>query len=328
MKAPRIILLTALTLAPSLTCCGQSDWLVWRGPNRNGIAPSNQSPPVEWDETKNVIWKAKVPGRGHASPIIVGDKIVLATADTKSMVQSVVCFERQTGKQLWEVNVSEGGFLGRIHPNNTHASSTIASDGERVFVVFINHGKIQLTALDLNGKQLWQKNAGKFRGQFPFGFGASPIIHEGNVLVTADNQLDSIIAAYNTSTGEKAWQIDRPKRTSYSTPAVIDSSGRKQLVISGGQKIHAYDPSNGKPLWDADGKWHVTCGTPVWNKDLAFVSGGFPVSQTIAVKNGWLRRDRLGKFDQILRAVDAVSRRLPLHLVRQRNLFLLGRPNG
>ena len=101
------------------------DWPIWRGPNRNNIAPGNQTPPTKWDEDTNVVWKTEVPGRGHASPVMVGNKIFLATAEDDKQIQSVVCFAKDSGEKLWQTTINEGNFPKRIHPNNTHASQTI-----------------------------------------------------------------------------------------------------------------------------------------------------------------------------------------------------------
>lgn len=277
---------TLLCTTASLAAYGQSDWLNWRGPNGNGIAASGQTPPIQWDTEKNVVWKTKVPGRGHASPTVVGDKILLGTADEAEKTQSVVCFDRATGKQLWQTVVNTGGFPKTIHRKNTHASQTLACDGERVFVVFNHHDAVTVNALDLKGNKIWEKEIGKYKPRFPFGFGTSPIIFESNVIVTSDNEADSAIVAYNTETGKENWRIDRPKFTSYSTPVITEIGGKTQMLISGGKKVHSYDPKTGDLNWESPARWFVSCGTIVWDKDLdlVFVSGGYPQGHTLALK--------------------------------------------
>ena len=263
---------------------GEDDWRRWRGPFGNGMAAEGQTPPTSWDEDQNVVWKVPVPGRGHASPLVVADKIFLATAETKSETQSVLCFDRQTGKQLWKTKVNQGAFNPRIHPKNTHASQTLATDGERVFAVFNNHDSVQLAAFDFSGQQVWEKKVGEFKSRFPFGFGASPIVYKSNVIVANLNQSNSGIVAYDGASGAEQWRIDRNPGTSYSTPVVAKVAGREQLLLSGVRSVTAYDPENGKSLWSAPGKWDVTCGTMVWSEDLVFASGGYPAQQTMAVK--------------------------------------------
>ena len=175
MKSKRI-LVASLTIflcsIVSINSSAQDDWPVWRGPTKDGIAPGKQKPPTEWSIEQNVVWKAKVPGRGHASPTIVGNQIFLATADKGEQTQSVVCFDRKSGEQLWETEVNKGGLVSKIHPNNTHASQTIVTHNKKLFVVFNNNGGVQLAALDFDGKIAWKKQVGKFTPKYPFGFGS------------------------------------------------------------------------------------------------------------------------------------------------------------
>src|SRR5579872_6317670 len=97
----------------------QSDWPWWRGPTRNGIAAPNQQPPTRWAETKNILWKSAVPGRGHGSPVVCGNRVFLQTAQLESEIQSVLCFERHTGKQLWQTPVHKGGLDKDLNEKNT-----------------------------------------------------------------------------------------------------------------------------------------------------------------------------------------------------------------
>lgn len=261
----------------------KDEWSRWRGPTGNGIAAADQKPPTEWSATKNVVWKAKVPGRGHASPIIVGDNIFLCTADKSAGTQSVVCYDRKTGNQKWMTECNQGGFATRIHPNNTHASSTIATDGEQVFAVFSHHGQIEVFALNYDGEIAWQKSVGNYKPRYPFGFGASPIVYGDVVLVTNENMDSGGISALSKKDGSLKWKIDRDGVSSYSTPVVTELDGKEQMLISGGQSVRSYDPKNGKELWAIKAKWIVTCGMMVWDGDLVFASGGYPANQTLAV---------------------------------------------
>ena len=128
------------------------DWTQWRGPNHNNVAETGQSVPTDWSETKNIIWKVDVPGRGHASPVITGNTIVLCSADDQKQTQAVIAFDRKSGKQLWLTQISQGGFP-RIHAKNTHASPTATTDGTHVFATFCHHEKIEAVCLDMKGKK-------------------------------------------------------------------------------------------------------------------------------------------------------------------------------
>jgi len=128
-----------------------ANWARWRGPAGNGIS-TNQQPVTSWSETENVIWRTKVPGKGHASPIVTDTKIFLATADEQAQTQSVVAFDRETGKQIWNTVVNTGGLPKKIHAKNTHASSTIALGDGLIYVVVYHRDQVHIAALDLDGK--------------------------------------------------------------------------------------------------------------------------------------------------------------------------------
>jgi len=113
-----------------------NDWPWWCGPNRDSIAPAQQSPPVRWSATENVIWKTAVPGQGHGSPCVWGDQIFLPTSDNDAQTQSLLCYDRKTGRKLWQTELHRGGFV-KSHKKNSHASATPACDGRLVFMTFV-----------------------------------------------------------------------------------------------------------------------------------------------------------------------------------------------
>lgn len=259
------------------------DWLSWRGPNHNGIV-ENQSPPIKWDRDQNVLWKTKLPGSGHASPTIVGNRILLATAVEKTQTQSVVAFDRSTGKQLWSTDLHVGKLTKKIHKKNTYASQTVVSDGKLAFAVFENDGKIWVTALDLDGNKAWQKSVGNYRSGLEFGFGTSPNLQDGKLLVTSESEAESFLLALNPSDGTEIYRIDRGNKSSYSVPVIATVAGKPQLLLSGLNTVQGYDPETGESLWSAPTKWQFSCGTMVVHEDLAFASGGYPGKQTLAVR--------------------------------------------
>jgi outer membrane protein assembly factor BamB len=255
----------------------ERDWPWWRGPSRNGIAHASARPPVKFGENENVHWKVEVPGRGHACPTVVGDRIYLSTADEGAQVQSVVAFDKATGKQLWKTDVNRGEFARQIHHHNTHATPTVACDGERLIATFVHHESIHATALDLDGKQLWQTTVGPFNPKtYQYGYGASPVLYKNLVIVVGEYDGDSFLAALDRAGGSHVWKVSRPNNISFSSPVVAHVNGRDQLLISGANSVASYDPNNG--------------GTMVWDGDLVFASGGYPHAQTCAV-----RADGLGK---------------------------------
>jgi outer membrane protein assembly factor BamB len=274
---------TGLSAFPALSA--ETDWPWWRGPSRNGVAVNSASVPVRFGESENVLWRAPVPGRGHSSPIVVGDRVFLATADESSQVQSVLAYDRKTGKQLWKTDVNRGGFASRIHPKNTYASPTVACDGQRVIAVFANHDTAQATALDLNGKKLWQQPVGPFDPRrYEYGYGPSPVLYKETVIVAAEADTAGYITALDRKAGKKVWRTPRPENISYSTPSIAHVGGRDQMIMSGADHVVSYDPATGKQLWSAPGTTAATCGTAVWDGDTVFCSGGYPKSETVAVR--------------------------------------------
>lgn len=262
----------------------QTDWPWWRGPSRNGIA-SDAAVPTKFGDGENMAWKAKVPGRGHSSPIVVGDRVYLTTAFQKEERHSVVAFDRATGKEVWQVEVSQGAFPAKNHRKNTEASPTIACDGERLFTAFYHHDQVEAITLDLDGKILWRKKAADFRPtMYEYGYAPSPLIYQGNVIIASEYDGDSFVTALDRVSGEKVWQSKRLPSISFSTPVIGHVAGKDQMLMSGQQFVTSYNPANGKPDWLVMGTTHATCGTMVWEGNIVFASGGFPKAETIAIR--------------------------------------------
>ena len=262
----------------------KSDWPWWRGPARSGHADSSAAPPTSWSEKENVLWKVPLPGLGHSSPILIGERIYLTTADEVKQEQSVLALSRETGKQIWKKSISTGGFP-KLHPKNTHATPTIACDGERLFVAFCHHENVQLTVLDLDGERVWQKKVSSFRPRrYEYGYAPSPLIYRGTVIIACEFDGASSLAAFDRETGKEAWRTPRASNISYSSPVIAHLAGRDQLLLSGNDQVCSYDPNTGKLLWSVPGTAAATCGTIVWDGDIVFASGGYPSSETLAIK--------------------------------------------
>lgn len=260
------------------------DWPTWRGPNLNGVAAAGQTAPVKWSENENILWRASVPGRGHSSPTIVGGQIVLTTADESTQTQSVVAFDQKTGRQLWMTDINQGGFP-RTHRKNTHASPSVASDGERLFVSFHHHAGIQVSTFSLEGKRLWQRTVGKYDPQqYAYGYAPSPMLYKSLVLIAADYEGGGWLAALDGKSGATKWQVARSRKLSFSSPVVANVGGRDQLLISGTDQVASYDPTSGRQLWATAATTMATCGTMVWDGDLVFASGGYPNSETVCLR--------------------------------------------
>ncbi len=261
------------------------DWPWWRGPTRNGVAEANQSPPREWNEEKNVLWKVPVLGRGHASPTVVGDRVFLAVADENREVQAVTCYDRQTGQELWLTVVHEGGFeFADKQPNKkgSRASSTVACDGEQLFVNFLNHGAVWTTALSLEGKQLWQTKICEY--QLHQGYGSSPAVYGPLVIAVADNMAGGSLVAMQRTTGKVVWREERPKLPNYPSPIVLSIAGQDQLVLTGCDLVASYEPLTGKKLWEVSGATTECVTSTVTDGKLVITSGGYPENHISAMR--------------------------------------------
>lgn len=276
MKIP--VLFAAAIAVP----CLATDWPAWRGPTRDGQAAPQQTPPVQWSETENVLWKAAVRGRGHGSPIVVADQVFLATADLETEEQLVLSFDRATGNARWQTVVHQGKLNSKGHKISSQASSDVVSDGERLYVNFLNDNAIFTTALDLTGKILWQRRVDDF--QVHQGYGASPVLHENLVLVVADHRGGGKLAGLNKLTGEVVWQQDRPPIANYATPAVLTIAGKTQAILAGCNKFESFDPLSGAKLWSFDGSTEETVVTAVTDGQRVFLGGGYPKNHTLALE--------------------------------------------
>ena len=258
------------------------DWPGWRGPRQDGVA-TGPAVPWEWSETQNVIWSAPLPGRGHSSPVVVGDLVVLQSAiEGPSFSQLVIALNRTTGQEVWQKTLFQGGAETEVHKENTQASSTLAWDGQRLFATFLNNRKIWAVALDLQGEELWRREVGGFASKF--GYSASPAVHGPLVLVAADHQQGGWLAGLRRDTGEVVWRRNRPAKSSYASPRVISLGGKDQLVICGCNLVASFDPLTGEPNWETPGSAAAGVGTPVTSEGIVFASAGYPERETLGLK--------------------------------------------
>ena len=273
-----------------------ADWPWWRGPQRNGVANPEQDPPIEWNETAGVIWKSPVPGRGHSSPTVVGKHVYLATSDEGQGSQSVLCFDRATGKQFWQTEVHPSGGM-RKNEKSTAASSTVACDGKSLFITFANSGAVYVTALDLQGKQQWQTKVCDY--VIHQGYGSSPAVYQSLVIVSADTHSGGAIAGLDRKTGAVVWKRERPEAPNYSSPIVLHVAGRDQLLMTGCDLVTSLAPLTGKTIWEVPGATTECVTSTVTDGKRIFTSGGYPKNHTAAVmadgsgKLAWETNDRV-----------------------------------
>lgn len=274
----------------------RTDWPWWRGPTRDGVANSEQ-PPHRWSEEENILWKASIPGRGHSSPTVVGNRVFLTTADEQREIHSVLCYDRETGRELWKTDVHQGGLEKKGNARSSQASSSVACDGRRIFVNFNHKQAIYTTALDLEGKQLWQTKITDYVTHQ--GYGSSPAVFESMVYVSADNKGGGAIAALNRLTGKVVWKHSRPSTPNYASPIILNVGGRDQLFLIGCDLVTSFDPLTGKKLWEFEGSTTECVTSTVTDGKCIYTSGGYPRNHIDAVladgsgKIHWTRKDRV-----------------------------------
>jgi hypothetical protein len=280
MNLSRCAFVLALVLAGP---AGAENWPGWRGPRGDGTSRETGLP-VAWSPTSNVVWRSEVPGAGHASPIVWGDRVFLVTAVADTQERALLCYDRTTGRRLWQQTVIVSP-LERKHALNSHASSTPATDGELVFTAFLDVQDMVVSALDFAGKQRWQVRPGRFSSMH--GFCSSPVLYQDKVIVNGDHDGDGYIVALARRDGKELWRIARPNQTrSYCTPTIFDAAGRPQMVLAGTKCVASYGPDDGRLIWIIDGPTEQFVASLVFNAraNLFFMTGGFPDHHLLAIR--------------------------------------------
>ncbi|KAA5542736.1 PQQ-binding-like beta-propeller repeat protein [Roseiconus nitratireducens] len=287
---PALLLTATLVAAVASTASAQpeaelgltsQDWPWWRGPRLDGSADADQDPPMQWGPEEGILWQRPIPGRGHGSPIVVGDHVYLPTADRERQVQSVLCLSRETGELIWETVVHRDGLMKK-NEKASQASSTMACDGERLFVNFLNDGAVFTTALDRKGRVLWQQKVSDY--VIHQGYGSSPLIYHDLVIVAADNKGGGALVAFDRETGEVRWKQQRPEKPNYASPIVVRANGKDQLVMTGCELVSSFDPDTGKKLWEIEGATTECVTSTVTDGQLVYSSGGYPRNHVAAIR--------------------------------------------
>lgn len=314
MMRPKLVPLAvlALVICSALPAGDTPDpnWPQFRGHHARGVADGPPLP-TEWDveSGRNVRWRTPIPGLGHSGPAVWGDAIFVTTAisgktdpelkvglygnitpvedDTKH-VYRVYRLDRETGEVVWERTAIEAVPKIKRHTKASHANPTPATDGVTVVAFFGSEG---LYAYDMDGELKWKKDFGVLDSGFfqvpdaQWGFGSSPVIHDGRVIIQADVQENSFLAAFDVDTGEELWRTERDDVPTWSTPTVWVGSSRAQVLVNGYKHIGGYDLKSGKPLWWMSGTGDIPVPTPYVAHDLVFLTSAHgPGSPIYAVR--------------------------------------------
>jgi outer membrane protein assembly factor BamB len=250
-------------------------WPRFRGPNGTGIA-SDKNVPVRWSEGDGLLWKVPIPGVGNSSPIVWGERVFLQSASRDGKERLLLCHSAVDGKVLWTRTIP--GAPARTHPKNTTASSTPATDGERVYALFWDGKEVSVHAFDMDGKPLWNIPLGSFTSQH--GPGTSPVIHGGKVFIANDQDGSSALVALDAHTGKIAWQAPRQAfRACYSAPFLLErAGGSPELIVASTAGITGYRPDDGGVIWHWTWPFFRaplrTVASPVSGLGLIFANSG------------------------------------------------------
>lgn len=291
----------------------EENWPQWRGPFGTGAAP-NADPPIEWSEEQNIRWKVALPGKGHSTPIVWGDRIFLTTAvpygetlppkhstapgthDGVPVTQRhefvVLAVDRRDGYVLWQKTVHkklphEGG-----HYTASLASNSAVTDGEHVYAFFGSHG---LYCLDMHGEVKWEKQFSEMQTKHGHGESACPVLYCDSLFINWDQDGPCFVEAVDKRTGQRRWKVDREEEeTSWSSPIVVENDGRPLLIVAGTNRVRAYDPATGDVIWECGGLSSNIVATPVASDGMVFLGSSYEKKAFLAIRLDQAKGDITG----------------------------------
>ena len=294
-----VLLVVFVLMVPGAT--NAENWPGWRGPNGDGTS-TEENIPVHWNVKtgENIVWKVEVPGQGHASPIISEDRVFLVSCLTDEEKRVLCCIDHNTGKTIWQRTVIRSP-LETKHSLNSYASGTPVTDGQLIYVSFlevgtktiparnvgtprpVTLGKMVVAAYDLDGNQEWLVKPGEFVSVH--GYCSCPVLYEDLVIINGDHDGDSYVVALNKDTGETVWKVAREHKTrSYVTPIIRHFSGRMQMIMAGSEHVISYHPEDGSVHWKIDGPTEQFVASMVDNGTLVFLTAGYPERHILAIR--------------------------------------------
>ena len=297
-------ILAAQATAADFDTLKLDNWHHWRGPNADGSAPK-ADPPTKWDATTNIKWKAPLPGRGSSTPVVWGDRVFVMTAidtgrkakpdelpkpdpgfATKTTAPThfyqfvVLCFDRGTGKKLWERVAAERVPHEGHHDSHSYAAGSPTTDGTRLYVSF---GSFGTYCYDLDGKPLWSRDLGRLNTRLGWGEAVTPVVHGDSLLLNFDQEANSKLYCLNAATGEVRWAAARDEKTSWNAPLVTTFGGKTQVIVNGTARIRSHDLATGEVLWSCGGMTTNAIPSAVRTGDAAIVMSGYGVGQVVSI---------------------------------------------
>jgi outer membrane protein assembly factor BamB len=267
------ICLTAAVLWAALGSAVQpvlraEDWPQFRGPNASAVAGATYPLPTEFSLTEKLKWQMPL-GEGISSPI-VADGRVFVTGMAEERKFAVYCFDAAKGHLLWQRDF-DSGKLPRITPPNSHASSTPAADGKRVYAYFSTLGLIALNAAD--GKDVWQRPIPAPAYLMDWGAAESPIVYHDMVIFNQDDDLAPTLFAFDSATGKERWHTERHDMLAgYAIPVICEANGQTDIVVAGTGKLKGYNPETGEERWTCNTLLRTIMNSPVVHDGVIYIA--------------------------------------------------------
>lgn len=321
-------------------------WAQWRGPLGTGAALRG-NPPIHFSETQNLKWKVEIPGKGHATPLVWEDKVIILTAvpttekgnrdanenadhpmtpQTTEYIHEfrVILINRSNGETIWEKTVARELPLEGTHELGSWASNSPCTDGENIYAYFGSRG---LYCLDFEGNLLWQRDFGQSNKHMSFGEGDSPYLHGERIFVLWDHQGECFLYSIDAKSGKDVWVAKRDEITSWSTPLVVDVNGKLQVITSATNQVRSYDYETGEVLWFGTGMTRNVIPNPVYADGILYLASGFRGSALMAVDIARANGDITGS-DAILWTYNQDTPYTPNLLLMDGKLYFLRVNNG
>jgi outer membrane protein assembly factor BamB len=350
---PTFFLLAVFLLSGKLTAQSglspyEKNWPQWRGPHMTGAAMYG-NPPVEWSETRNIKWKTEIPGKGHATPIIWNDQIIVLTAvETDKKADGnvsepasqrpgppssqtdkvhkfqVVSVNRLNGKIQWATTVKEEVPKERTHNLGSWASGSPVTDGEFIYAYFGSRG---LFCLDFKGNIKWERDFGQLEMVMSFGEGTSAALYGDRLFVQWDHEGNDFLYAVDKKTGKDVWTAERNEVSSWATPLVVEVNGKPQVITSATNKVKAYDYETGGVIWECTGMTRNVIPNPVYENGILYLMSGFRGSSLKAVDPTKAKGDITGS-PAILWEYNQNTPYTPSPMILKDKLYFLKLNNG
>jgi outer membrane protein assembly factor BamB len=303
--------LTPADALPRLPAAGGS-WPAWRGPLGTGEAPG-ADPPVTWSEKKNVRWKSALPGAGHSTPIVWGERVFVTASEpygeavgpihdtapgahdgipvTHRRRWLVLALKRKDGSVDWQKTVCEALPHEGGHQTGSYASASPVTDGERLYANFGSRG---LYCFTLEGVPVWDAHLGTMHTKHAHGEGSSPALHGDLLVLNWDHEDGSFLIALDKRTGKERWKVARAEDTSWATPVVVEHHGKPQVIVSGTDRLRGYDLATGEAVWECGGLSENVVASPVAADGMVFAGSSYDKQSLIAVRLEGARGDITG----------------------------------